>query len=551
MPQAVALIIVLLAGSFLAKVSWERKIEKKSCLNQWGKDAGRKLLDADLLDDVADFWRKKKETIPPNRHVDDITWNDLNMDDVFRLVDATQSVAGSEVLYAMLRDTGAEEARLSRRREAADCFARDEQTRFQVTKALRKINRGHFHGAHRYLWQAEFMYPKNRQVYTLLGLILLVLIVSSLFVSRLFPLVILSMAINAVVYYKCSPLWKKEELALKYISSVIGAANKLLEVKAPQLKGYVQDMRDACKVLKPVLRWVPVFSVNGTTLEELIIDYIKIFFLFDVFAYCRIIRHLVKRQQELRVVFETVGEMDACTALSQMRQRYPALCEPVFLNDRAVEGEGVLHPLVQDCVPNSFVWRQNILLTGSNASGKSTFIKAVAINAILAQTLGVCFAQAFRMPRARVMTSMAIRDDVQAGDSYFIRELKSLKRIVDAARDGGFLLCFIDEILRGTNTQERIAASSSLLESLTADNILCMATTHDIELTKLLHPLYQNWHFREEMADGRITFTFLLHEGPTTTRNAIALLKQMGFDEGVIQNARRRAEEFTKSGKWE
>lgn len=210
----------------------------------------------------------------------------------------------------------------------------------------------------------------------------------------------------------------------------------------------------------------------------------------------------------------------------------------------------MLHPLVKNCVPNRFTWDENILLTGSNASGKSTFIKAVALNAILAQTLGICFAHTFIMPRARVMTSMAIRDDVQAGDSYFIKELKSLKRIADASREEGFLLCFIDEILRGTNTQERISASSALLENLAEQRLLCMAATHDIELTKILEASYHNWHFREEMEDGRISFTFTLHDGPATSRNAISLLEQMGFEAEVISKARSRAADFDAHGTW-
>lgn len=340
-------------------------------------------------------------------------------------------------------------------------------------------------------------------------------------------------------------------MALKYLSSVIAAANHLMEIKASEFEGYVSELQPAYKPLKPILRWVPVFSIGGTTLEELIVDYLKIFFLFDVFAYSRIIRHLVKRQSELSIVFETVGEIDACTALSQLIDRYDSLCVPSFHNDQWVQGEDMLHPLVKNCVPNTFRWEKNTLVTGSNASGKSTFIKGVALNAILAQTLGVCFAKLFILPRARVMTSMAIRDDVQAGDSYFIRELKSLKRISDAADEEGFLLCFIDEILRGTNTQERIAASSSLLESLASYQLLCMAATHDIELTQILSPMYDNWHFREEMVEGRITFTFLLYDGPTTSRNAIALLKQMGFEETVVQNAMRRAQAFDNLGKWQ
>ncbi len=107
---------------------------------------------------------------------------------------------------------------------------------------------------------------------------------------------------------------------------------------------------------------------------------------------------------------------------------------------------------------------RNTLVTGSNASGKSTFLKALAVNAILAQTIGVCFAQEFRFGRARVMSSMAVRDSVRGGESYFVAEIRSLKRILDAAEGKTPVLAFVDEILRGTNTIERIAASAAVLD---------------------------------------------------------------------------------------
>ena len=144
-------------------------------------------------------------------------------------------------------------------------------------------------------------------------------------------------------------------------------------------------------------------------------------------------------------------------------------------------------------------WAKNTLVTGSNASGKSTFIKAVAVNAVLAQTIMTCWAARFHMPRAQVLSSMALRDNVQGGESYFIVEIKSLKRILEALRTDAPTLIFIDEILRGTNTVERIAASTALLTYLQEQNALCLAATHDMELTRLL-PGYRQVHFREEIA---------------------------------------------------
>ena len=146
---------------------------------------------------------------------------------------------------------------------------------------------------------------------------------------------------------------------------------------------------------------------------------------------------------------------------------------------------------------------------------------------------------------------MALRDDMGSGESYYIVEIKALKRILDAAAQRkGRILCFVDEVLRGTNTVERIAASTQILKSLGSPGILCFAATHDIELTELLQKDFDNYHFEEEVREGDIFFNYRLKEGKATTRNAIRLLELMGYDQAVIQRASAQAEHFVASGVW-
>lgn len=97
------------------------------------------------------------------------------------------------------------------------------------------------------------------------------------------------------------------------------------------------------------------------------------------------------------------------------------------------------------------------------------------------------------------------------------------------------MLCFIDEILRGTNTVERVAASSQLLQELAGKNAICFAATHDIELTYLLEGWFDNYHFEEILEDGDISFDYKLRKGRAASRNAIRLLELIGFDESVVK----------------
>ena len=143
------------------------------------------------------------------------------------------------------------------------------------------------------------------------------------------------------------------------------------------------------------------------------------------------------------------------------------------------------------------------------------------------------------------------RDDLSNGESYYIVEIKALKRILDAVPNSDTpLLCFVDEVLRGTNTVERIAASAQILKCLAQKSVQCFAATHDIELTHLLEEWYSNYHFEEQIKDDDVLFNYQLKEGRATSRNAISLLKVMGYDEAIINAARARADKFTETGKY-
>lgn len=192
-----------------------------------------------------------------------------------------------------------------------------------------------------------------------------------------------------------------------------------------------------------------------------------------------------------------------------------------------------------------------MLLTGSNASGKSTFLKTVAINALLSQTCGMALAKEYSSCFFRIYSSMALKDNIQGSESYFIVEIKSLKRILDAVnQDKTPVLCFVDEVLRGTNTVERIAASSRILQSFADSGVMCFAATHDIELTTILKDCYSNYHFQEEVTEDEVKFDYKLYAGPATTRNAIKLLNVIGYDKNIIKGAEQRAMHFLTDGNW-
>lgn len=210
----------------------------------------------------------------------------------------------------------------------------------------------------------------------------------------------------------------------------------------------------------------------------------------------------------------------------------------------------IYHPLIDEPVTNSLTVCRPALITGSNASGKSTFLKTAAINAIFAQTISTCLASRYESSYFRIYTSMALRDDLLNKESYYIAEIRSLKRILDNLNDRYPLFCVIDEVLRGTNTIERIAASSEVMRYLSGKNCICLTATHDIELVSILNGLFDNYHFRESFIGSTITFDYKIYPEKSNTRNAIKLLEIMGYPEDTIKAARNKAEQFEQKGSW-
>lgn len=145
---------------------------------------------------------------------------------------------------------------------------------------------------------------------------------------------------------------------------------------------------------------------------------------------------------------------------------------------------------------------------------------------------------------------MALRDDLTGGESYFIVEIKSLKRILDESQKEQPLLCIIDEVLRGTNTIERIAASSRILAELSKKWVLPFAATHDIELSYILDRIYTNYHFEEEVREDEVVFSYILKHGRASSRNAIRLLRMLGYQEELVRRAGEAAEDFERTGVW-
>jgi hypothetical protein len=232
-------------------------------------------------------------------------------------------------------------------------------------------------------------------------------------------------------------------------------------------------------------------------------------------------------------------ELEALSALATLAYLNPDYIFPEFISGTPVfEARHLGHPLIPDDerVCNDFsVERlgQLAMITGSNMSGKSTFLRTVGVNQCLAYAGGPVVAQLYRTVPLRVFTCIRVTDSLADGISYFYAEVKRLKALLVALEaDHPYPLLFlIDEIFRGTNNRERLIGSRSYIRALVSQNGIGVLSTHDLELVHLADDIPQitNYHFAETIADSRMTFDYRLRPGPCPTTNALKIMQMEGL----------------------
>lgn len=528
-----------------------RKIER-----EWGNVPDREYVSGEL-ENIARYYQNKLKRQEEKSHViDDITWNDLDMDRVFCMLNRTYSSVGQEYLYYMLRTPEMSEEKMQERERLIRHFAEAKTVRTELQMQYFEIGRTKKVSICDYIQTLESLKPKSNMPHYLSIFIFLLCAVGCFLNPAVGFLVLLAdIGGNIRVYYKQRGEIEPYIVTFTHLIRMLKAGERISRIEDNEISSYINEIREIRKSFGAFQKksgWIAGGDKMSGSALDVFADYIRMLFHIDLIVFNQMLGEVQKKSREIYRLMDLLGILEAHIAIASYRESLPFYVLPEFLENQGteLEAEDVYHPMIREPVANTIRTKKGVLITGSNASGKSTFLKTIAINGILAQTIHTCLAHTYRTNFFRVYSSMALRDDLDSQESYYIVEIKSLKRILNATNQGGPILCFIDEVLRGTNTVERIAASAQILKSLAGNNVLCFAATHDIELTQMLEADYDNYHFQEEIVENDILFDYILYPGRATSRNAIRLLGMIGYDEEIIRRADATAEEFLKSGEW-
>jgi DNA mismatch repair ATPase MutS len=548
---AIAIIIISLGNRIRADNLLRRRLA-----GRWG-GMPMDRCSAENLKSIATYFLNSRKESNYSFVIDDVTWRDLDMDETFARLNHTVSTAGEECLYRLLREPCFDPLVLNSRLKLIEYFQTNSTERFSVQLILARLGKKRGIGVTDYFYQSDNTDTGGTAKYRVLGALALIgpmmLFVSS---PLGIALTLLILWINGSIYYKTRNEIASHLDAMMYVVGMVGCVRRLVASNITGLDDLSGRLSSCFGRIRKIERKGLYLDISeNNILANLVSDYVNLLLLKELVDYKRLRKIVDAHKKDLLEVYGILGLIDSMISVASYRKTVPFYtvpCLTVFSpgHPRRFEFKDICHPLIGESVPNSLETEHSVLITGSNASGKSTFLKAAAINAIFAQSIMTCLARHYSSNYYAVFTSMAMKDNVLNGESYFIAEIKSIKRILDSLNDEKTCLCFIDEVLRGTNTVERIAASSQVLVYLANQNCLCLAATHDIELTHILSQFYRNVHFQEEVIDNRILFDYRVKEGRATSRNAIKLLGILGYHEDIVINAEESAHHFMTQGSW-
>lgn len=272
-----------------------------------------------------------------------------------------------------------------------------------------------------------------------------------------------------------------------------------------------------------------------------VLEIVKAIFLVEVFTFYRLTKELENKQSSVITLFNYVGNIDSSISIASLRAGEKKTCLPIFVpTKKEVIAKNMYNPLIENCVANDLIVSgKSILITGSNMSGKSTFLRTLTLNSILAQTIYTCFADEFISPILKQFSSIRIDDNLFQGKSYYFQEVNVMASLLAQSTLSHQSLFILDEVFKGTNTIERIAAAKAILSYLNCKDNIVVVSTHDIELADMLKHEYDLYHFTETVENKELHFDYRIKAGQLRSRNAIKILELSNYPTTVIYEARQ------------
>ncbi len=375
-------------------------------------------------------------------------------------------------------------------------------------------------------------------IISIVTLYILDLVSSGIFYASLFLFAAIAYQVNkyvAPIHEKLSKISEELDILYKSVTYIENAAFESALLKELQLVFFYENRKTSSEInaLKKLLdkldlRYNLVLSAP-----------LNILLLWNLQQVLDLEKWKSAHQKNIHLWFDTLGHIEALSSFATLHFNKPEWAFPTIHQDYFfIDGKDIGHPLILKSkrINNDIELKDNgelMLVTGSNMAGKSTYLRSIGVNIVLAMAGAPVCAKIFNVSHVQIISSMRITDNLAESTSTFYAELKKLKTIIEKVNNGDKVFILLDEILRGTNSLDRHTGSVALVKQLIKHKAAAIIATHDLELAKLKDEFTNNiinYHFDVQVSNDELFFDYLLKPGVCTSLNASILMKKIGIE---------------------
>jgi DNA mismatch repair ATPase MutS len=465
-------------------------------------------------------------------YVDNITWHDLELNKVFSKLNRTYTLSGEEMLFYWMKTPTQNSNDYHKRLKKINHVDHKDNDLLKDLDAV---------GPFDYDYRTEIINTKakekrDKKPFLIYGFIFLNLLLFSLTQISIFIFgLCCGIGMLILLHYFFIMNHKYQLATFDYIVRV-SKFYKNNRALMNDIYSETHDLRKLDMIMDQFVGYKKSFNrVDGANpLED-----IAVALTLSTYKKAHIMEALVAlHKNEILSAFDMLGEIDLAQSLHQFKE-VSMVSSPMLSEDSQVlKMKESTNILIDDCVENDLEIINSIVITGSNMGGKSSILRQIGINIILAQAFGLSLSKLHEGGYFNVISAISLKDDIESGKSYFLKEAEAIQRMLQQEKKTHHTMILIDEIFKGTNPMERLAASVEILNKLSQENTV-IVTTHDISILPDLEN-YEFYYFEPDISKTSMSFDYKIKKGITEVRNAVKLMEYIEYPQELIQSINQR-----------
>ena len=491
-----------------------------------------------ILDKIKSLFKDQSYYISKRLHdyrhdyeyeIDDMTFDDLMLSEFCEKFNHTVTSCGDEVFYHWLRSIK-DGATIKTLQNDLESIKKNKDTDL-IIRIFSKIGKQKRGNVISDIWEGFTIKSKLIDNFYILFIINVLISVSISIINVKFISlsIIFFCFFNFIIYILTNAKISRVSGSINYILILCRALKKIERKTNLQLSIEMPNYKKFNRLDRYVLFFKDgIGGPESGDLFSLFIDYLRLFLCFEIYAFKRTSKFVMENLEEVHKIVYFIGYLDCLINSKKIMDEYKTVYSQID-SQKGISFNEMIHPLLPNSVSQTKDIRQGLIITGLNMSGKTTFMKSLAINQLLATSFGFCFAKSYHTNVLNIISSFRINDDMLHGKSRYYAEAYRLLEINNQVKTKN-TLCLVDEILSGTNSDDRIYGATVILKNFSSSkNSIVVAATHDNKIAESLSDILSAVYFDGEISEDQINFDYIIKDGIVSKRNGLLILKLIGL----------------------